>query len=201
MTMQQAPSRLSVLIVSLFAGAWVSAQAPVAPPTAASLINIRNVQATSVKSPEYSVSVSGMSTKRDGRQNWMMVSAEYDILPPWTDEVTFTFYVVLEAKAGDLKARSELKNMFTGTVTYMNVKRGRHMATMFLDPNTFERYGRPIAVSVVVNVEGQAAGGAANPTTQTAWWTTQTPIAIPLLRRDESPFRFVEIEAHNTIKL
>ncbi len=197
--MHQAAQRLSVFVISLFASALVHAQAPATPPATA-LVNIRSVQGAPVKTPEYSVGVSGMSTKRDGRQNWLMVSAEYDIIPAWSDEITFTFYVVLEAKAGDLKPGSPEKNMFTGTVTYMNVKRGRHMATMFLDPNTFERYGRPIAVAVVANLEGQPAGGAANPSTQTAWWSSQTPVAIPLLRRDESPFRFVEIEAHNTIK-
>ena len=200
--MQRSAKRLSVFLSAILAGAWVCAQAPAPAAPAVSPITIGSVQATPVKTPEYGVSVSGMSTKRDGRQNWLMVSCEFDSAAPWQDEVTFTFYVALEARSADLKSGAPVKNVFSGSVTYMNVKHGRHQATMFLDHNTFERYGKVFAVAVEANIEGQAAGRSAQPASLAAsqWWKTQTPFEIPLLRRDESPFRFVEIEGHNTIK-
>lgn len=170
--------------------------------TAANMINIRGVSMDSVFTPEYSYNLRGQSTRRDGRASWLQVSMEFDTAPNWIDEMTFTFYVVLRGNARDLPEGSPEVNMFSGSVTYMNVKQGRHTATMFLDPNTFERYGSPEGLAVTVQIDGNAAGGRVEPqrTAESRWWTTQTPLPISLMRRDETPFVFVEIEQNPTIK-
>jgi hypothetical protein len=164
------------------------------------LIRLGSVEAEGVSTPQFDVSVRGMSTQRDGRMEWLMVRAEYKTAKDWTDEVTVTFYVVLEGDAEDLPAGSNTKNMFTGTVTYMNVRQGDHESTMFLDPNTFERYGDVIAVAAVVNLDGRPAGELTDPSTTVKWWERQSPLPIPLLNRSESPWALIEIEKHDTIK-
>jgi len=183
-----------------------TAQAQMAAPEGAvdpaTLINIRGVRFDSMFTPEFSYSLRGRSTQRDGRRQWLQVSSEFDTSPEWMDEVTLTFYVVLRANARNLAEGANPNNMFTGTVTYVNVKRGRHTATMFLDPNTFERFGTPQAVAVVFNVGGRQAGGDVQPrsTQESRWWTTMPPNGIPLLNRNETPYGLVEIEQFNTVK-
>jgi len=195
-------NRISPLFLSLAVGLiCLSSSAQVAPPAvpASARINIRGVKMESEKTPDYAISARG-TVKRDGRADWLKLSCEYDILPPWTDEITFTYYVVLNGTPANLGPDRKPVNLFTGAVTYQNVKQGRHTSTMFLDPNTFERFGRPSHVAVVVDIGGQPAGGKANPEVATEWWKSEAPQPIPLLRRDETPWRFLEIEANNTIK-
>ncbi len=201
--MQPSLSRFLLLTALLIPVAGLRPQVPAAPEIPANqMVRIRNVQGGEMATPEYSVSVRGTSTRRDRGRSWLVLTSEFDTQAPWLDEITFTFYVVLEAKPGDLPPGAPTKNLFSGSVTYMNVKRGQHVASVYLDPNTFERYGRPTHVAVIANIEGQQAGGAAQPpsSAQAQWWRSQTPHAIPLLRRDQTPFVNVEIESHNTIK-
>jgi len=164
------------------------------------LIRVQDVDAGSVNTPQYDVSVRGMSIQRDGRRDWLMARAEYKTSQEWTDEITVTFYVVLKGDPDDLPEGARPLNMFSGTVTYMNVKKGDHVATMFLDPNTFERFGDIEAVAVIFNIDGQLAGGATEPSTNVKWWERESPNAIPLLNRSESPWALIEMERHETIK-
>lgn len=197
-------ARLAFATLAFISIATVRAQpaAPAAPIDPATLINIRGARFDSVFTPEFSYSLRGRSTTRDGRRQWLQVSTEFDTAPEWMDEVTLTFYVVLRADPRNLAEGANPNNMFTGTVTYVNVKRGRHIATMFLDPNTFERFGVPQAVAVQFNIAGRQAGGEVQPrsTQESRWWTTMTPNGMPLLNRDETPFSLVEIELSNTVK-
>lgn len=176
--------------------------APVGGVDPATLINIRGVRFDTVFTPEFSFNQRGMSTQRDGRRQWLRVSSEFETAPEWMDEVTVTFYVVLRANPGNIPEGANPNNLFTGTVTYVNVRRGRHNTTMFLDPNTSDRFGTPQAVAVVYNVGGRPAGGDVQPrsTQESRWWTTMTPNAMPLLNRSETPFALVEIEQFNTVK-
>jgi hypothetical protein len=178
----------------------LTAQPAVTAPPAAQLLRVESVDAGSVVTPQYDVNVRGMSTQRDGRRSWLMVVSEYKTAPEWIDEVTVTFYVALRGDPEDLPEGAKPVNLFSGTVTYMNVKKGDHQATMFLDPNTFERFGEVEAVAVVINVDGQLAGGMADPRTTVKWWERETPNAIPLLKRNESPWALIEMEQHETIK-
>ncbi len=165
-------------------------------------ISIRGVKFDTSPTPDFQFNLRGTSTRRDGRRDWLLATTEYDMTLPWLDELTITFYVVLNADQRNFPQGAPLVNMFTGSVTYQNIKRGRHQSTMFLDPNTLERFGRPSAVAVIYNVGGRPAGGDVQPqaTAASRWWTTQTPHSISLLNRSETPWALVEVEQHNTIK-
>ncbi len=188
----------------VFAGlASVGAQAPQAAPAVAQWINLRGVTAETVASPNFEYNVRGMSTQRDGRSNWLRVMAEYDTAPDWIDEITFTFYVVLQGNEGDLPEGARQNNLFSGSVTYVHVPRARRMvADLFLDPNTFARFGRPTHTAVVVTINGQNAARSVSPerTAELEWWTRETPNEIPLLSRKETPFALVEHDRLPTIK-
>ena len=190
---------LSLMTFCLSRGVFAQEAAATDPST---FISIRGVRFDSVPTPNFQYNVRGVSTRNDGRRDWLQLSTEFDLDRPWLDELTITYFVVLTADERNFPQGTPLVNMFTGSVTYQNVKRGRHNSAMFLDPNTFERFGRPSAVAVVYNVGGRPAGGDVRPqtTAESRWWTTQTPHSISLLNRSETPWALVEIEQFNTIK-
>lgn len=196
--------RLSVMTLCFCMGlssrGLFAQEAPATDPS--TFINVRGVKQETVSTPDFQFNVRGVSTRRDGRRDWLQITTEYDLDRPWLDELTITYYVVLTADARNFPQGTALTNMFTGSVTYQNIKRGRHRSAMFLDQNTLERFGTPSAVAVVYNVQGRPAGGDVHPqaTAERRWWTTMTPHSIPLLNRSESPWALVEIEQFNTIK-
>lgn len=188
----------SILLGILQLRAQVSPQ-----PAASDMIKLRSVEAKEVASPKYAAEVRGESLKRDGRLEWLMVKAVWDTIPRWTDEVTFTFYVALKGNAADLPQGAAEVNLFSGTVTLVNVPQSKQgETTMFLDPYTLARYGEVQAVAVVINVNGQTAAGMAEPKSSEAsqWWTRETPNETPLLTRDKTPYALIEVDKQNTIK-
>jgi hypothetical protein len=183
----------------------VFAQAPRTPPAASELIRLRGVSAETTFSPDFSYSLRGRSTQRDGRANWLKVEAEFATAPNWIDEITFTFYVVLRGNANDLPEGARENNLFSGTVTYIHVPQSRRMvANMFLDPNTLARYGQPTYTAVVVAINGEPAARMADPAIDpeepNLWWSRETPNEVPLLSRKETPFALVEHDHLPTIK-
>lgn len=190
-------------VFSLAAHGQRQAEPPASPAfPAANMINLRSVDASGVRTPEIAFRVQG-STVRDGRREWLQVSAEFDTAPNWIDEMTVSFYVVLRANPSDLAEGANPVNMFSGNTTYVNVKQSRRQSvSMFLDPNTFERFGSVEAVAVLINIDGRPAAARVEPqrTAASRWWETQQPNAIPLLRRDQTPWSVVEIEQNLTIR-
>jgi hypothetical protein len=181
-------------------GGRLLAQAPGQEPAVDQLIRMTKVDYSAVYTPQFEVGVRGMSTQRDGRKQWLMMTAEYKTAMEWTDEVTVTFYVVLEGQEKDLPRGSNTRNLFTGTVTYVNLPKGDHVSTMFLDPQTFARYGKVIASAALVDVDGRSAGVETKPSSTVKWWEGQSPNQIPLAKRSDTPWALVEIEKHDTIK-
>ncbi len=194
--------------IAIFSGLLLGilpSRAQNAPVNPAEMIRIRSIEAETIASPKYSADVRGESLSRDGRLDWLMVKVIYDTAPKWTDEITFTFYVVLKGKAEDLPRGANELNMFSETVTIVNVPQVRNGETsVFLDPYTLARYGEPTHVAVVVSINGQSAGQFANPplaaNAPAGWWDRETPNQTPLLTRDKTPYALIEIDKQNTIK-
>lgn len=196
-------TRIALLSFLLAGTSHIFAQTAATEIPVSQMIRLRTVEAKAISSPNYNVEVRTESLKRDGSLRWLMVKAVYDTMPKWTDEITLTFYVVLKGKAEDLPQGAKEINLFSGTVTVVNVPRSKDNETsMFLDPYTLARYGEPTHVAVVVTINGQPAAGMAEPSSSAAsqWWTKETPNQTPLLTRDKTPYALVEIDKQNTIK-
>jgi hypothetical protein len=196
-------TRIAIFSLLFIGASRIYAQTAVTEIPVAQMIRLRTVEAKEISSPNYNVDVRTESIRRDGSLKWLMVKAVYDTMPKWTDEITLTFYVVLRGKVDDLPQGAKEINLFSGTVTVVNVPRTKESeTTMFLDPYTLARYGEPTHVAVVVTINGQPAAGMAEPSSSAAsqWWTKETPNQTPLLTRDKTPFAFVEIDKQNTIK-
>lgn len=194
--------RPSAIFCMLFAAAsFLNAQTP--PPPASNLLRVTELEAEEINSPQYDASVRGQSTSRDGRLEWLQVMAEYATSQKWTNQITFTFYVALRGDPEDLPQGASPTNVFSGSVTLINTPEGNeHVVDMFLDPYTFRRYGEVFAVAVEVEVDGQLAGVSVEPESLAArrWWESETPNAIPLVTRYDSPFRFIEIDKQGVLQ-
>lgn len=192
-----------IVLLSILLTGTHSLTAQTIPLQPADMIKLGSIEAETIASPRYAVDIRAQSIDRDGDLDWLMVKAEFATALQWTDEITFTFYVLLEGNIENLPTGADPKNIFSGTVTIVNVPRVRDgEVTMFLDPYTLARYGKPTHAAVVVTIDGKPAAGMANPESSAAsqWWTKKSPNRTPLLTRDKTPYVLVEIDKQNTIK-
>ena len=88
-------------------------------------------------------------------RKWIVLEAQYETLERCIEQMTFTWHVVLETKSATSKDKEGQKKLapysyFTQTVTYYNIPRGTHAASVCLHPSYLEQYGEPKAVGLVV---------------------------------------------------
>ena len=154
--MMKRPARIKIVWVTialLLGGSLVlSASAQMAGamgnPAAANIIKIRKMTPVKERTPLYKTSVAGQAAGR--APEWWRVVVEFETSPDWIDELEFTYYAYLEDQSN-----KGLPVMYRGTVTYMNVAKGRHMSDMFLHPSTVVRRGLVKQIAVVVKVKGE----------------------------------------------
>ncbi|NQU39675.1 MAG: hypothetical protein HQ523_06960 [Lentisphaerae bacterium] len=157
-----------------------------------------------VKTPEYRTTASkGVTVPGE----WWQFTVEYDTKPEWIDDLTFQFYVLGVGVVEGKKAYS----FYSARVSYIDIKEGRgHKATVFLRPNTVERYGEPAAFAVEIYHNGQMVLQETEAATKVSklWWKDPQVIDSPLvskrdgvlLNRARSPFAYVDVDAYETIK-
>jgi len=197
-------ARSFLSIVSAVAAFYVlggGAIAQVVDPALASSIRLRGLKAESIRTPDYSPRVPGVSTSSP-KKEWLQVGCEYDVAPDWIDEITFTYHVLLKARsAKDVGPAGKQFNLFRGQVTYVNVPKGNKLkSAIYLDPNTFFRYGAVERVAVQVSMMGQVIATESVPVDRDAWWERAAPMSHPLLPHTLTPFREVNPDEFGTVK-
>lgn len=88
-------------------------------------------------------------------RNWIVLEAKYQTESRCIDQLTFIWHVLLETKTAtskDKEGQAKLApySYFTQTVTYSNIGRGAHAASVCLHPSYLEQYGEPKAIGLVV---------------------------------------------------
>lgn len=88
-------------------------------------------------------------------RSWIVLEAKYQTQARCIDQLTFVWHVLLETKSAtskDKEGQAKLApySYFTQTVTYSNIPRGTHAASVCLHPSYLEQYGEPKAVGLVV---------------------------------------------------
>ena len=145
--------------------------------------------------PDYSVSPSENSRARD----WAKITVIYDTESEWIDELEFRYTAVVKhPKTGAF-------TLFPCTVAYVDIAKGRnHMSTVFLRPNTVERYGALERIAVEIYSKGELLSSAGLPETPPQWWrlpmTNVRTMPGILLNRSQTPFAFVGWDNYETIK-
>lgn len=98
-------------------------------------------------------------------RKWIVLESKYTTYAKTLDQLTFTWHVLLETKSATTKDKEDQEKLapysyFTQTVTYHNIPRGSHAASVCLHPSYLERFGEPKAVGlVIVNQNGDVLGG------------------------------------------
>lgn len=98
-------------------------------------------------------------------RKWIVLEAKYDTTAKWTDQLTFTWHVMLDTSTATAKDKDDREKIapysyFTQTVTYYNIPRGSHAASVCLPPSYLERFGEARVVGVVIaNKDGEVVAG------------------------------------------
>ena len=98
-------------------------------------------------------------------RSWIVLESKYTTFAKSLEQLTFTWHVVLDVRSATNKDREGQKKRapytyFTTSVTYQNIPRGSHAASVCLHPSYLEVYGEPCAVALVVsNQNGDILGG------------------------------------------
>jgi hypothetical protein len=175
-------------------------QAPVGGGTAAPaqevVLRVKDVKVDMrVQSPLYNNNAErGQSTQK----HWLRVIQEYETQNEWIDELEFTYYVLIR----DAKGRDRA---FRKTVSYVDIKKGRHIADAFIRPNTFERMNASVVHAAVVikskGIAGMKVVASSSTLSQANWWEQIPSEEGTLLNRDETPFANVAYDNYELIKL
>jgi hypothetical protein len=146
-----------------------------------------------LSSPEYEVN---RITTQPGRKKWFEATVFYETEPEWIDELEFSYYFLVKTEN-----REEPFIVFSGTVTYIDVPEGRHMATAYLHPHTVLRYGEVERVGVEVKFRGRLVARRSEPEAGgQAWWERLPPRAGYVLNRKQTPFAFINVDDYEAIK-
>lgn len=156
------------------------------------ILRIRKMSPTTEKTPLFKTSAQAQSSGR--LTDWWRVVVEFETAPDWLDELEFTYYVYMKDQSN-----KGAEVMYRGTVTYVNIAKGKHMSDMFLHPSTVARLGRVEQVAVVVKARGAMV--AMDSTAKTPnWWDRFTPVDGVLLNRSQTPFSVLDFDSFEAIK-
>ena len=96
-------------------------------------------------------------------RKWIVLESKYTTYARWQDQLTFTWHVLLETKSATEKDKTDKLppySYFSTSVTYANIPKGSHAASVCLHPSYLERYGEPKAIGLVIaNKEGTVLAG------------------------------------------
>lgn len=91
-------------------------------------------------------------------RQWIVLEAKYDTYAKWLDELTFQWHILLDSSKGrykDPKKPVSRYSYYTTSVTYEQIRKGTHMASVCLPPSVYDRFGEPCSITVfVTNKEG-----------------------------------------------
>ena len=126
---------------------------------------------------------SGTKNKR-----WGVFDVTFDSKPEWVDDMTVTFYVMLQNPKADPKKGERPLSFFSLTLSYSDVERGKgRKVGAVLPPAALKRHGRPIGLAAKISVGGKevATASEAEGRLKTAdkWWEDQKILDPKIVQR------------------
>ncbi len=191
----QSKFSFGVALVSILLWTACSAMAQQPPPAvggAGDILRIRKMTPVKEKTPVFRTATASSTSAR--QPDWWRVVVDFETAPDWIDELEFTYYAYIEDQSN-----KGSPVMFRGTVTYVNVAKGKHVGDMFLHPNTIARLGLVKQIAVVVKARG-AVVAKESTATKPDWWEGFSPVDGVLISRAQTPFAFVDYDLYEAIK-
>ena len=157
-------------------------------------VAIKKIEASKVETPEYQLTHNSMKGRS---RNWYRLVTLYDTDAQWTDELSFTYYVLVKNK----DPKGPPRSLFRGKVTYVNIEKGRgHKSDVYLHPSTLARYGDVEAVAVLVETGGRLVSSESLPASNKRWWEQLSPIDGLVLNRMQTPFAMINFDDYEAVK-
>lgn len=111
------------------------------------------------------ITISAITTPRDFEQKsptvvtgtrnkrWGVFDVTFDVRPEWVDDMTVTFYVLLQNQKADPKKGERPLSFFTLTLSYSDVARGKgRKVGAVLQPAALARFGKPMGLAAKISV-------------------------------------------------
>lgn len=131
------------------------------------------------------------------RDRWLEVEVEFGAGPPFTDELTFKYFILLSG------------TLLTGEVTHTNVAAGRdNRSVMYVSPKTLARFlnNRPVTPTVVQNIavqivqQGAVKSELSLVRAPAQWFSTIPHVTGFVLNKNETPFAPLYWDRYEQIK-
>ncbi len=148
------------------------------------------------RSPSYTVNSNIQALNRK-TASWAAIETRYETVQDWTDDLTITYYVLMETD--NPKERTVLLRC---TDTFMNVEKGTHQDFAFVPPSVLKRYSKISAFAVEFTYQGRVVASESDPKSFNYKAAAEQ---LPkreglLLPRSKSPFMFVDVEGFELSK-
>ena len=158
-------------------------------------VQVKKIELKKYATPQYQLAQNQMKGKS---RDWISIIADYDTDALWTDELTFTYYVLVENLRNPKAPR---ESVFRSKVTYVNIEKGRgHKSDVFLHPSVTARFGDVKRVAVIVEANGKLVAGDSLPKSNQRWWEQYTPVDGMLQNRSQTPFASINFDDYEMVK-
>lgn len=176
----------SVLLVAVCLGSVFS----IAQQRAVNPVGRVDITSELKETPEFDVR--NIQTNR-GSKKWFEISVTYETDPDWVDELEFVYYIFMDTNFDDNR-----QMLLSHTVTYVDIERGRHQSTVYMHPNTYERYvDRVQFIGVEIRYKGRPVRWTSDKSNMrdSQWWENARqqfpPVTGKMLDRSDTPFALV----------
>jgi hypothetical protein len=159
--------------------------------------NIKKIQPAVILSPSISFTF-GPQHPQGRAEQWLEVEVNFESRVPWTDELTFRYYILLADQC------------LTGEVTHVDIPAGRDLySVMYVPPRTIAKIlnGQPMTgqdiqdVGVQIVSKGQVIATKSFKTQGDAqWWQNLQQITGKVLNKDQTPFAPLIWDRYEQIK-
>lgn len=171
---------------------------------------ISNIEPSFIDAPTFS---GPNYNKRSKPKSWLEVEVTFEWksrapIPKYTDELTFTYYILL---ANEALTQDRKPTLLVGTVTHASIPQEKDMhSVVYVAPRSIERFfdgklpgniGQCVVdIGVTISKQGQivAQGGFKNKTG--AWWPQYQQTPGYVLNKNETPFASLAWDYYEAIK-
>jgi hypothetical protein len=158
---------------------------------------ITRINKNLVPTPQYTLAGTGQQYPVNTRDMWLEVEVEFSAAPPWTDNLTFKYYILFNGK------------LLTGEVTHTNVAAGReNRSVMYVSPRALARFAgnRSITPGMFQNIavqivqQGTVKSELSLQRVPPEWFANIPQITGFLLNKNETPFAPLYWDRYEQIK-
>lgn len=149
-----------------------------------------------VSTPQFAYS-GAQQYQTNQRDRWLEVEVEFAAAPEFTDELTFKYFILLNAK------------LLTGEVTHVNIGAGHeNRSVMYVSPRTLARFmgNRAVTANAIENIavqitlKGAIQDELSLNRTRGQWYAGLPSLSGLVLNKNETPFAPLYWDRYEQIK-